>query len=67
MRAKKDRTIIKVEASAFNKTNGDRVEKGELLGYFDGNPVEAPFNATVEGVSFDSEDHALMVVLIKRT
>ena len=58
--------IIKVEASAFKKTDGDQVIKGELLGYYNGDPVESPFNATVESVTFDSEEHELNVVLVER-
>ena len=67
MSTTENKIAVKVEASAFKKTQGDQVAKGELLGYYAGDPVEAPFNATVEGVSFDPEDHALTVVLTKQT
>ena len=61
-----NKVIVKVEASAFKKTDGDQVAKGELLGYYSGDPVEAPFNATVESVTFDSEEHELNIVLVER-
>jgi hypothetical protein len=61
-----NKVIVKVEAFAFKKTDGDQIAKGELLGYYHGGIVEAPFNATVESVTFDSEEHELNVVLAER-
>lgn len=66
MNAHENRTAIKVDASVFEKTSGDRVKKGEILGNFAGNAIEAPFDGIIEGVSFDSEDHALIVVLVAK-
>ena len=61
-----DRIAIKVDASVFEKKSGERVKKGEILGNFAGDAVEAPFDGIIEGVSFDAEDHALVVVLTKQ-
>ena len=63
MGATEKKVVVKVDASAFGKQVNDMVAKGELLGYYAGKPVEAPCNAKVEGVSFDSGDHVLVVVL----
>ena len=49
----------------FEKRIGDPVEKGEILGNFAEGDIEAPFNGIIEHVSFDSDDHALVVVLVE--
>ena len=56
---------LKVEGSMFEKQAGDRVKKGEILGNFADSEVESPFDGIIEGVSFDSDDHALILVLVK--
>ena len=56
---------VKVDASVFGKHIGDHVHQGEVLGNFAGNDVEAPFDGVIKGVSFDSGDHALIVVIEK--
>ena len=61
------KTAIRIDASVFEKKNGDSVQKGEILGNFAGNDIEAPFDGIIEGVSFDPEDHALIVVLKQQT
>ena len=65
MSTTKNKVALKVDASVFGKRIGDPVKKGEILGDFAGNDIKAPFNAIVENVSFDSEDHALVVVLVE--
>lgn len=57
------RIALKIDASVFGKQAGEPVKKGEVLGYFAGDEVKAPFNGQVEGVSFDPGDHALIVVV----
>lgn len=63
MDTKTNRTALKVDASVFHKQDGDQVKKGEVLGNYAGQAVKAPFDGVVEGVSFDSDNHALVVVL----
>lgn len=65
MSTSKNTVAIKVDASVFGKRIGDPVEKGEILGNFAGDDIEAPFNGIIEHVSFDSDDHALVVVLVE--
>ena len=59
------RLAIRVDASVFEKKVKDHVAKGEVLGYYNGEPVNSPCNARVESVSFDSDDHALVVILVE--
>ena len=61
-----NKVVIKADASVFGKRIGDSVKKGEILGNFAGDDVKAPFNGRVENVSFDSEEHALIVVLVEK-
>ena len=60
-----NRIALKVDASMFEKRAGDRVKKGEILGNFAGSEVESPLDGIIEGVSFDSDDHALILVIVK--
>lgn len=66
MNKESNKYVLRIEASAFSKKEGDPVAKGERLGYFNGRPVQAPCNATIEGVSFNAEEHELIVVLVPR-
>ena len=66
MTSKEHKAAMKIDASVFTKKIGDFVNKGEILGNFAGDAVKAPFDGTVEGTSFEPEDHALIVVLKKR-
>jgi len=66
MKRSEKRVAVKVDASAFGKKAGDPVQKGEVLGRFANDDVKAPFNGIVEGVSFDANDHALIVMLQRR-
>jgi hypothetical protein len=61
--AKSDTTTIVVEATDFEKNVGDRVRPGETLGLYEGQLIVAPFEAKIESISFDSEEHALRIVL----
>ena len=56
-------TTIVVDASDFEKNVGDHVRPGETLGLYERQPVVAPFEAKIKGISFDSEEHALRIVL----
>ena len=67
MNTNEDRTAIKIDASVFEKRIGDSVKKGEVLGNFAGNAVEAPFDGIIEGTSFDPGDHALVIILKEHT
>jgi hypothetical protein len=75
MNKESNKHVLRIEASAFSKKEGDPVAKGERLGYFNGRPVQAPCNATIaclrathrqKGVSFNAEEHELIVVLVPR-
>gem|GEM_PF-3661974 len=55
--------MVIVEASSLIHSPDDLVEKGEDLGLFRGCLVAAPFRARIESISFDSDEHALRVVL----
>ena len=65
MNTSANRIVLKVDGSMFEKHAGDRVKKGEILGNFADSEVEAPFDGIIEGASFDSNDHALILVLVK--
>jgi len=65
MNTSENRIALKVEGSMFEKQAGDRVKKGEILGNFADSEVESPFDGIIEGVSFDSDDHALILVMVK--
>ncbi len=65
MNTSANRIALKVDASMFEKHAGDRVKKGEILGNFADSEVESPFDGIIEGVSFDSDDHALILVMVK--
>ena len=61
-----NRIALKVDASMLEKKPGDQVKNGEILGEFTDSEVESPFDGIIEGVSFDSDDHALILLLIKK-
>jgi len=61
-----NKVVIKADASVFRKRIGDSVKKGEILGKFAGDDVKAPLNGKIESVFFDSEEHALIVVLLEK-
>jgi hypothetical protein len=63
MTTKVKKTVIRVDASVFEKKSGDRVEKGEILGHFTGSAVKVPFDGIIEGISFEPDDHTLIVVV----
>lgn len=65
MNTSANRIALKVDASMFEKHAGDRVKKGETLGIFADSKIESPFDGIIEGVSFDSDDHALILVMVK--
>lgn len=65
MNSSANRIALKVEGSMFEKQAGDRIKKGELLGRFADSEVESPFDGIIEGVSFDSDDHALILVMVE--
>jgi hypothetical protein len=60
-----NRIALKVDASMLEKQTGDQVKKGEILGKFTDSEIESPFDGIIEGVSFDSDEHALILVLVK--
>jgi pyruvate/2-oxoglutarate dehydrogenase complex dihydrolipoamide acyltransferase (E2) component len=66
MSASVNKVFIKADASVFCKRIGDSVKKGEILGKIDDDDVKAPFNGRIESVFFDSEEHALIVVLVEK-
>ena len=55
-------TIV-IEASDFEKNVGDRVSSGETLGLYERQLIVSPFEGKIESISFDSEEHALRIVL----
>jgi hypothetical protein len=61
-----DRVLVRVDASVFNKWIGAMVAKGEILDTLEDSPIPAPFNARVDGVSFNAEDHRLVVSLVQK-
>lgn len=61
--APSDITTILVDASDFEKNVGDHVSPGEALGLYKRQLIVAPFEAKIESISFDSEEHALRIVL----
>jgi len=61
--ARSHTTTIVVDASDFEKNVGDHVRPGEALGLYERQPVLAPFEARIESISFDSDEHALRIVL----
>jgi hypothetical protein len=65
MSTSEKRIALKVDASMFKKHAGDRVKKGEILGNFADSEVESPFDGIIEGVSFDSDDHALILMIVE--
>jgi hypothetical protein len=56
-------TAVVLDASDFEKNVGDRVRPGEALGLYERHPVVSPFEARIESISFDSDEHALRIVL----
>lgn len=57
------KTMVIVDASHFQRDVNDLVRAGEKLGYLGGNPILAPFDARIESISFESDEHLLRVVL----
>lgn len=59
------RIPFKVEASRFDLQAGDQVRPGTVIGedVSTGEPVKAGFHGVVEAIGFDSEDHALSVLV----
>jgi hypothetical protein len=62
-----NRIALKVDASMLEKQPGDQVKKGEILGKFIDSEVRSPFDGIIEGISFDSDEHALILVLINKS
>jgi hypothetical protein len=56
-------TMVVVDASRFQKDVLDLVSAGETLGYLKGELIAAPFDARIQSISFDADDHTLRVVL----
>lgn len=55
--------MVVVDASLFQKDVLDIVSAGETLGYLKGELIAAPFDARIQSISFDSDNHVLRVVL----
>jgi hypothetical protein len=56
---------IKVDASIFEKKIGDSIKSGEILGDYGGSSIKAPFDGIVKGITFEPEDHGLIILLEK--
>jgi hypothetical protein len=57
------KAVVVIDASVFQKNVGDLVSAGEALGVLKGEPVVTPFNAVIQSISFNSDEHVLRVVL----
>lgn len=64
-RRMRGRTIVRVDATRFEKRIGDEVHTGEALGEWDGQTVCAPLDGYVENVSFCPENHSLVITLVR--
>lgn len=62
-----ERTTLLVDASCFQHSVDDCVSKGKALGAFKGRTVVSPFDAKIQSISFDSDQHALRIVLVRIT
>jgi hypothetical protein len=57
------KAMVVVDASVFQKNVGDLTSAGETLGALKGEPVVTPFDARIQSISFNSDEHVLRVVL----
>lgn len=60
-----NKAMVLVDASQFQKDVNDLVRAGEKLGNLRGSPIVAPFDARIESISFESDEHLLRVVLVE--
>ncbi len=59
------RVVLVVDASAFERAIGDKVEKGETVGHLAGRAVRAPFKAIIENACRETQNQSLVVTLIE--
>jgi len=55
--------LIKLDAAVFQMQPGDPVKAGEVLGQSGGEAVLALSAGLIEAVSFDPDDHSLLVLI----
>lgn len=56
-------TVVLVDASDFQWNVGEFVQKGGTVGSLNGQAVPCPFDAVIQSVTFDSDEHLIRIVL----
>jgi predicted deacylase len=56
--------VLRVDATEFKKNVGDKVKKGEIIGYLKNTPVVANVSGIIQCVYFDENTHELEIIIL---
>ena len=67
MKGIRDRVVVQIDATVFERDIGDIVRANETLGELGGHPVKTPFDAVIENILFNPRRHSLMIPLLSKS